>query len=331
MKSCIKQAGHWLILLIVTDAVFVFATWLIRREALKSMSVFFFLFTVFICVAGAAVSYRRWKKDREILLRLLETMDDTAADEFLHRFGAHGAAGTLCMHLAEQAAEVNEKTVELDSYREYIEAWVHETKTPLSLFTLVLNNHKDEMSPYVYARMDHIRRQLNEETARILYYARLQSAHSDYKFAEFRLDTCIGEVLADYAAFVEERNILLHQDLKPLTVVSDRKVVTFMLSQMIGNAVKYADEKEGKVSVCMHREENRIYCLVYNNGMGVPPEDAPFVFDRGFTGNHPDRQKATGMGLYLVRKYAEKLCVETGLENQLPYESGFGIRMVFHL
>lgn len=331
MKDFIKRTSHWLVLLFLTDIVFLFVTWVIRQEAMPYMSVFLLLFTVFICAAGFFIEYRRLRRDEETLLRFLELPDDMAKNEFLLRFGDHGAAGILCTYIERQLAHINEKTVELESYREYIEAWVHETKTPLSLFTLVLNNHKEEMSPYVYARMDHIRHQLNEETARILYYARLQSEHADYKFTKFRLDECVMEVIADYEVLMEERKTVLQQDLKPLTVVSDRRVVSFMLSQILSNAVKYADGREGKISVSMQKECDKIYCRIYNNGEGVPPEDAPFLFDKGFTGNHPNRQKATGMGLYLVRKYAEKLCVEAALELQIPYESGFGIRLVFTL
>ncbi len=81
----------------------------------------------------------------------------------------------------------------------------------------------------------------------------------------------------------------------------------------------------------MRQDGDEIHLVVYNNGDGVPPEDVPFIFDKGFTGNYPNRQRATGMGLYLVRKYAEKLCVKVRLDSDIPYERGFGIELVFVL
>ena len=68
---------------------------------------------------------------------------------------------------------------------------------------------------------------------------------------------------------------------------------------------------------------------MHDNGNGVPAEDLPFIFDKGFTGYHPDRQKATGMGLYLVRKYASALNIDVRTETSLLNRFGFGIELVF--
>ncbi len=187
------------------------------------------------------------------------------------------------------------------------------------------------MTPYVYAHLNYAQHQINEDVERILFYARLQADHSDIKFMRFRLDTCVSEVLEEYRPFIEEKNILFTPDFCPLEVMSDRKTVSFMVSQLISNAVKYTDSNDGKHSVAIRQDGDEIRLGIYNNGEGVPPEDLPFVFDKGFTGNYPNRQKATGMGLYLVRKYAEKLCIKVRLASDIPYESGFGIELIFAL
>lgn len=331
MKRFVKRAWHWLVLILSTDAVFIFVTWLMRPEAIKYMSLFLFLFTALVLSVGLAAEFFRQRKDEAALLRFLEAPDDQTKENLLQRFDNSETVHRLCAQFFSEQSLINEKTVELNEYREYIEAWVHEAKTPLSLATLVLNNHRDEMSPYVYARLNYIQHQLNEDVERILYYARLQADHSDVRFMQFRLDDRVMEVLDEYRGLIEEKHILLTLDLKPEVVLSDPKIVSFMVSQMVSNAVKYADGNQGKISVTMYRDEDKIHLGIYNNGEGVPPEDAPFVFDKGFTGSHPNRQKATGMGLYLVRKYAEKLCVRTRLDNRIPYDEGFGIELVFVL
>lgn len=217
MKTFLKRSWHWIVLLFLTDAIFIFVTWIIRREAMKYMTLFLFLFTVISGTVGICAEYRRQKKEEAALLCFLETPDDSEALEF------------FCDYITGQLAQMNDKVVELAAYREYIEAWVHEIKTPLSLSTLVLNNHQDEMSPYVFARMSYIQHQINEDVARILFYARLQADHSDYKFISFHLDECVREVLTDYQTFTEEKKVKVHLGLKALQVISDRKVVSFML------------------------------------------------------------------------------------------------------
>lgn len=331
MKQFFRRSWHWIVLLLSTNAAFIFVTWIIRREAIRYMLLFLLLFALIVLTIGLCVEFYKQRKDEAAMLAFLSEPNAHTKEALLQRFDHGEAVRTLCTQVLSGLSLVNEKTVELTEYREYIEAWVHEAKTPLSLATLVLGNHRDEMSPYVYARMDYIQRQLNEDVERILYYARLQTEHSDIRFSKFQLDDCVIEVLDDYRSMLEEKNISSNVDLKPIAVISDRKVVLFMLSQLISNAVKYADEHHGEISVTLRPNGDKIHLSIYNNGEGVAPEDAPFVFDKGFTGNDPNRQKATGMGLYLVRKYADKLCAEVKLTTPLPFESGFGIELIFTL
>lgn len=331
MKRYMKRTGHWIILLLTTDLAFIFSTWIINREAVRYMSLFFFLFTVLILVIGFWAEFHKQRRDEAVLLDFLETPDDKTKDALLEHFHYSEAARQLCQQVFSDQALLNEKAVELYEYQDYIESWVHEVKTPMSLSTLIMNNHKDEMSRYVYARLNYAQHQINEDVERILFYARLQAEHSDIKLIPFRLDECVSEVLDEYRPFMEEKNILLDLDFHPLEVVSDCKTVSFMVSQLISNAVKYTDRNNGKISVTIRQDEDEIHLGIYNNGDGVPSEDVPFIFDKGFTGNYPNRQKATGMGLYLVRKYAEKLCAEVRLDSDVPYENGFGIELVFVL
>lgn len=331
MKAIVKGSGHWMGLFLLADGVYLFVTWIIRREALGYMALFLLLFTLLACLAGIFMEYRRQKRAAEALAHFLELPEEGTREELAQQAGSQEALRSLAGQLLAQRARTNEKTVELAQYREYIEAWVHEVKTPLSLSTLVLENHREEMSPYVYGRMRYIQHQLGEAVERILYYARLLADHPDEQFEEFSLEECLLEVLEEYRPFLEEQRITVEEHLKPLTVVSDRRVVRFMLSQLLGNAVKYADSRAGRILLSMERREGRVCLGVYNNGPGVPPQDAPFVFDKGFTGGSPNRQKATGMGLYLVAKYAKRMCVEVLLAEELPFEEGFGIALMFTL
>lgn len=328
-----RKCSHWLILLLITDLAFVFLTWIVRAEVIKYVILFIVLFTCMIIFTGFFLENRRRKKILKDVEAFLEKPSEANMNALAEITGSgwSNAIEILYEKLTRQAKQINEKTIELTDYREYIEAWVHEIKTPLFLSSLVIENRKDEMSPYVYDRMHYTQRQLSDEVERILYYARLNADHADYKFTEFRLDDCAAEVISEYKGFADEKHISIQLDLLPCSVISDRKVVVFMLSQIIGNAVKYADADNGRITMSISKEQDKVCLSVYNNGKGIPPEDAPFLFDKGFTGNHPDRQKATGMGLYLVKKYADRLCVDVQLDINDTTEKKFGITLIFTL
>lgn len=333
LKLIFRSSHHWGILFLICDMVFVFLSWILNPSAFKYVLLFILLFTFLSAAAGIYLEMRRVHKLSLKISELLETPSTEAKNIVTHIAGPQwqSTADAVLERLTFLESQLNKKTIELDGYRDYIESWVHEIKTPLFLIELLIENRRDELAPHIYNRLSYIQHQLNENVERILYYARLQADHVDYKFTLFRLDSCINEVIAEYKLFIDERDIKVTTELSPVSVVSDKKVVIFMLSQLLSNALKYSDEQNGQVSIHLSSSNETVELSIHNNGMGVPPEDAPFIFDKGFTGSHPERQKATGMGLYLVSKYAQRLCLDLNL-NPVPVKgTGFCISLIFHL
>lgn len=326
-----KRIPTWILFLLLSDGVFAFLIWIVRPDAFSYVLLFILLFSGIEAFAGLWMERRRREKTLQALADFLETPDEKNKSILEKSLGEpwRKTVETLYDALSSAQADLSEKTGELLAYREFIEAWVHEIKTPLFLLSLVAGGHGEEMSPYVKSRLDHISHLLSQDVDRILYYARLQADHADYKFTEIRLDGAVEEVAGEFRTAMEERKISLWTELAPLTVLTDKKVLHFLLSQLMSNAVKYADGEKGEISVSMSQTGEKTCLVIWNNGEGVPTEDLPFVFDKGFTGNHPNRQKATGMGLYLVKKFSEKLCIDVQLAGTASPGEGFGIRLIF--
>lgn len=330
----LKIEKHWLVLLLLTDLFFTFLAWLTGPDTFGSIIVIILLFTAFIVLTGYRIDRIRQKKQMEALHFFLNSPDEETEQLLLAAIDDswHLVIRMASAQIREQSQAIKDNQLELHNYQEFIEAWTHEIKTPLSLATLILANHREEMSPYVYNRMEYVRCSVNSDIERILYYARLQSDHVDYKFVKMNLSDCVRECLEDYRAISDEKKIDVQLKLLPLQIISDKKVLTFMLSQLFSNAFKYTASNNGIVCVVSWsdtRDYGKIHLSVRDNGRGVPPEDIPFLFDKGFTGNHPDRQNATGIGLYLVKKYAEALSVEINIEPISTSGQGFGIELIF--
>lgn len=330
----LKSGKPWLTLLFLTDLFFIFLLWLIAPENFGSMIVIILLFTVIILFTGYRMDRIKQREQMDRLQYFLNSPDEEREQYFLMTVDEcwHPTIRIASTQMREQSRSMEIKELELQNYREFIETWTHEIRTPLSLATLVLANYKTEMSAHVYNRMEHVCHTINRDVDRILYYARLQADHVDYKFVKLNIKDCVAECLEDYLGIIEEKKIEVQFDVVPWEIISDRKVLVFMISQLLGNAFKYTATTGGMVYLKSWQDvqgDGKIHFVIRDNGKGVPSEDLPFLFDKGFTGSHPGRQNATGMGLYLVKKYAEALSIEVDIEPLSTSGEGFGIALKF--
>ena len=105
------------------------------------------------------------------------------------------------------------------------------------------------------------------------------------------------------------------------TVCSDGKWVEFILGQLISNSLKYRSAAP-RLTFSQAVKRDGVVLSLLDNGPGIPPEDLPRVFDKGFTGANGRHlsTRSTGLGLYLCRK----LCARLGLGLSLSCPPGGG-------
>ena len=100
-----------------------------------------------------------------------------------------------------------------------------------------------------------------------------------------------------------------------------------MLGQIVSNAIKYSSDSP-MLTISMIHSEIADVLSVEDNGIGVKKYDLPYIFQKGFTGDSTDsRKKATGIGLYLVKKMADDLNFR--LEAASQWGKGFKIVIFF--
>ena len=90
---------------------------------------------------------------------------------------------------------------------------------------------------------------------------------------------------------------------------ADRDAVDRMLKNLISNAVKYSP-RGGRVRVAAAVAGDRpdtVELTVEDDGVGIPAEDLPRIFDRYVRIAHPETKAASGLGLglHVVRSLAE--------------------------
>ena len=198
-------------------------------------------------------------------------------------------------------------------YREYIETWVHEIKTPIASAKLILENDNSNLSERINYEMKRVEGFIEQ----VLYYARSSDVSKDYIIKEFSLRSVVMKSVKSNSRDFINKNIKLDIIGIEGNISSDEKWVEFIINQIIINAVKFSIPNEGKVSIYSKVNENNIILTIEDNGVGINEKDIDRVFEKGFTGENGRKfGKSTGIGLYLCKKLCDKLGIGISLNSK---------------
>lgn len=209
------------------------------------------------------------------------------------------------MKMAEKSMleRIGEVQRERKEYKEYIEQWVHEVKTPITAMKLTCENNRCSFTRDLMVELESVDR----FTEQALYYARSEHAEKDYSIREISLRDVVHGAIADNKYLLRQNNVTITVDDVECGIYSDEKWVRFILDQIISNAVKY-HTSHPKLHFFAVKEDNRIILSVEDNGIGIPESDLPRIFEKGFTGqNGRTIHSSTGIGLYLCKRLCDKL------------------------
>ena len=189
-------------------------------------------------------------------------------------------------------------------YREYIEAWIHEVKTPIASSKLTIENNKNEVTRNI--EKDII--QIESFVEQVLYYSRSEDTSTDYVVKDIKLESVIKEIIKKKARDFIYRDISLSLENLDFIVYTDSKWIEFMINQILINSIKYSKKENACIKIYAQKNNNNVVLSIEDNGVGIPKEDVRRAFNKGFTGNNGRKYgESTGMGLYICNNLAKKL------------------------
>ncbi|MCK8058618.1 MULTISPECIES: HAMP domain-containing sensor histidine kinase [unclassified Fusibacter] len=196
-------------------------------------------------------------------------------------------------------------------YREYIEAWVHEIKSPIAAVRLMMENDQISGTSGLADEMARI----EEYIEQALFYARSTQLSNDYSIKTVELRPVVNEVIKKKAksligigASVDTLGV---QGLAPI----DTKWFQFILGQIVSNSIKYRKENL-TIKIWTRQCEHSILLYIEDNGCGIAQKDLENVFNMGFVGvNGRKNSKSTGLGLYLCKTLCAKMSLAIGVES----------------
>ena len=217
--------------------------------------------------------------------------------------------GKILFEIISQATksmkdDISEAIRNNNDYKEYIELWVHEIKTPIATCKLLIENNDNEVTESIGEEVTKVEDYIEQ----VLFYARSNAVEKDYLIKEINLKKSINAVIRKNANTLIEKRVKVDIRNVDKIVSCDSKWIEFILGQIVSNSIKYMDKKESVLKIYSENIGNDVILKICDNGIGMDEKSVIKAFEKGYTGENGRRfGKSTGMGLYLCKKLCEKL------------------------
>lgn len=271
------------------------------------------LLGAFSALAYFGLGFLRFVRRHRLLTQLRGCLDqaDTFLPEPEHLLEADYQVliKDLLQERAHTLAQAQARERELE---DYYTLWVHQVKTPIAAARLLLQTGAGgENTSELELELFKIERYVEM----VLQYLRVESPSADLVIRPYSLDGIVRQAVRRYAPLFIRKRISLDYQGVELEVLTDAKWLGFVLEQLLANALKYTPA--GKIAIYVDKDQPRTL-VIEDTGLGIPAEDLPRIFEKGYTGLTGRRDgQSTGIGLYLCKRVLERLGHSIGVESQV--------------
>lgn len=295
-------------------------------DGFQNNKFYFIVLSLYLFICFLAYRYVR---NRRMYHRLSEP-PDKLEDAFIERATApmpHSVNELVRTQYRLFQKELQTYEVKQQEHQLFINHWVHQMKTPVSVMQLMVLEMEDEqLIPKFKKELD----RLNQGLDMALYMARLNNFHEDFHVETISLKEIVTKNINGLKELLIRNGVFpvleVHSDFK---VASDAKWLNFIIYQLMTTAVRYSGEHGKKVFLSAYSNGTNIVLEVRDEGVGIPKEDIRRVFEPFYTGkNGRTFGESTGMGLYIVSKICDYLGHSVTLDSEVG--KGTSIKIIFH-
>ncbi|OMF60865.1 histidine kinase [Paenibacillus sp. FSL R5-0490] len=201
----------------------------------------------------------------------------------------------------------------LEQEKDELLSWIHEVKTPLTAMHLMIDRIEDQnlKSALTYEWL-----RINLLLDQQLHQKRIPSMENDLYIEIVNLEDILFSEIKSLQSWCMQKGIGFEMEMEETGALSDAKWLSFIIRQLLTNAVKYSEESD--IFISSSQYDGKISLRIQDFGRGIDQRDLPRIFEKGFTSTAKHHENAaTGMGLYLAKKAADQLKINIHAESVL--------------
>jgi signal transduction histidine kinase len=181
----------------------------------------------------------------------------------------------------------------------------HDLRNPLGAITMkamLLGRHAEsEKTRQLAESIENVTTRMEYLIKTMLEVTTIEAGKFTVNPAQCAVDELLRETLEIFGPLSTSKQVRFEQRLNEpaLAVHADRERVLQVLSNLVGNAVKFTPEG-GRVTLSVDRQGGMARFSVVDSGPGIPRENLAHVFDRYWKAEAPGK-KGTGLGLFIAK------------------------------
>jgi two-component system sensor histidine kinase/response regulator len=231
--------------------------------------------------------------------------------------------------LEQRTAELQETVQELERYSYSIS---HDMRAPLRAMKGYSDVLIEEAAPQLSEEQQSFLHKISSAAQRldrliedVLSYSLL--SRSKFKLKAIDADQLIREIIEQYPGFQPpEAEVVIEGSLP--TVWANEATLTQCFSNLIGNGIKFVPPgTRPRIVIRADVSDKEATLWVKDNGIGIAPADLERIFGIFVKVHAPDSYAGTGIGLSIVRRAAEKMGGQVGVESVFGQGSRFWVKL----
>jgi signal transduction histidine kinase len=254
-------------------------------------------------------------------------------------FGTFVLVMMVGIGLTQKAVTPAEKMVQ--QLKQFTADASHELRSPLTAIQNSvdgLRNHTERLHPQDIQRVGiigHATEQMTHLIRDLLFLARsdVEMEHPQSLWTVFELNRLFSDLEEWLTPVAEEKAIELRWEVESSAWVrGDRSQLSRLFVNLIENAINYTPQN-GHVTVTIHILRQRIRITVADTGIGIAPDQIPYVFDRFWRSEQAReyRSQGTGLGLAIAHAIAKGHQGQITVTSQLYVGTCFTVYLPLHL
>ena len=190
----------------------------------------------------------------------------------------------------------------------------HDLRTPMTTISGFVDAIKDGVIPpekqdYYLDIISSETKRLSRLVSTLLDISRMQAGERKFEKVNFDICEMARQILISFEQRIEDKRLDVEFlcDKDNMLVSADKDAIYQIMYNLCDNAIKFAYDG-GKYKICIKQLQSRkIAVSVYNEGVGIPADDRPFVFERFYKSDKSRGldKSGVGLGLYIAKTIIE--------------------------